>query len=593
MAHAEQRSPRAVRRRVAGRLLEGRQTHFRPGAHAAAHQACTAMSTEGMCIVCAVRHVPGTAHARPPHGRRVGRCLRCRRPVRPLSAQRPVLQALRQPRLIVVPCSSPSRSAGPPSARRPPPAPLQPRVLLVLLSECGLNSLCSTPRHVQRALRGLLRSHQQCARYALASGSRCRGPFRPGMRHFDEHVCQQARWGLGSGTAQVWVDGRAGAPAAVPGARPAVLDDRRARGPRAGSLGRCAAGGQGAAAAARRRLIGRSCPCRRPVPATQTLTRPPRNPLSSMARPPPAGGLQCSRHGRRQQAARAAAQADAQARVAAAGGAPRQRLVRRGDVEAAPGAAAAGAPRRRARMPHARIACARQRAALRSGAVHALLRSGAVRALLMAHGPLAIMRECLQIEERRLKQQGLLKELGADMPVRPAAAAAAPPPPVVQPPPPPPPVVKPPPAPAVKPRTLEFPTPPPPAPPPPVPRPAPPPVAQQPPPPPPPVPEPVAPAAPAVPAKPPNPNAMNIIFVGAECAPWSKTGAPCCAAPRRAALRCVLPRQRRLRVRPGCMWRRRACLRTRVRRQRRLAGPAAADPRSLHTPRHAQAALAT
>eukprot|EP00887_Chlorella_sp_A99_P003306 scaffold9.g3306.t1 len=32
------------------------------------------------------------------------------------------------------------------------------------------------------------------------------------------------------------------------------------------------------------------------------------------------------------------------------------------------------------------------------------------------------------------------------------------------------------------------------------------------------------PVAPPAPAKPVNPNAMNIVFVGAECAPWSKTG---------------------------------------------------------------------
>jgi hypothetical protein len=36
---------------------------------------------------------------------------------------------------------------------------------------------------------------------------------------------------------------------------------------------------------------------------------------------------------------------------------------------------------------------------------------------------------------------------------------------------------------------------------------------------------PLAPAAPQEPVKPPNPNAMNIVFVGSECAPWSKTGA--------------------------------------------------------------------
>ena len=138
-----------------------------------------------------------------------------------------------------------------------------------------------------------------------------------------------------------------------------------------------------------------------------------------------------------------------------------------------------------------------------------------------------------QIEERRRSQQDLLKDLGVDLPApaakppaaappKPVAAAAAPPappPPAVRPPPP---AVTPP-VPAIKPRTLDFPTaaPPKPAPPPPVPQAAPQPVAQAPPPP---APEPVAPAAPKEPEKPHNPNAMNIIFVGAECAPWSKTG---------------------------------------------------------------------
>lgn len=141
---------------------------------------------------------------------------------------------------------------------------------------------------------------------------------------------------------------------------------------------------------------------------------------------------------------------------------------------------------------------------------------------------------CLQIEERRRSQQGLMRELGAEAPKAPsrpppqAAVAAPPPPPAVAPKPPPTPV------PAVKPRTLEF-------------TPGTPPMAQ-------PVgaqqpaalppmqqhtwvdvPQPLAPAAPQAPEKPPNPNAMNVVFVGAECAPWSKTGAwagrvaVCCA----------------------------------------------------------------
>jgi starch synthase len=35
---------------------------------------------------------------------------------------------------------------------------------------------------------------------------------------------------------------------------------------------------------------------------------------------------------------------------------------------------------------------------------------------------------------------------------------------------------------------------------------------------------PAAPPAPEQPPRPANPNAMNIVMVGAECAPWSKTG---------------------------------------------------------------------
>jgi len=52
-------------------------------------------------------------------------------------------------------------------------------------------------------------------------------------------------------------------------------------------------------------------------------------------------------------------------------------------------------------------------------------------------------------------------------------------------------------------------------------------------------PKPVAPAAPKAPEKPYNPNAMNIIFVGAECAPWSKTGA--CAVLPGGLARVILP----------------------------------------------------
>ncbi|PSC74906.1 granule-bound starch synthase chloroplastic amyloplastic isoform X1 [Micractinium conductrix] len=171
-----------------------------------------------------------------------------------------------------------------------------------------------------------------------------------------------------------------------------------------------------------------------------------------------------------------------------------------------------------------------------------------------------------QIEERKRSQQGLLKQLDLDPT---AAAAVAPPPPTVARPPPPPvtaappptvalpppppvtaapPAVAPPrPAPAVLPRTLEFPTAPPRV------APTPQPVAPPPPPPPPPVaaaPEPVAPAAPAEPVKPHNPNAMNIVFVGAECAPWSKTGGlgdvmqalPKALAARGHRVMCIAPR---------------------------------------------------
>ncbi|KAL4856848.1 Granule-bound starch synthase 2 [Chlorella vulgaris] len=61
---------------------------------------------------------------------------------------------------------------------------------------------------------------------------------------------------------------------------------------------------------------------------------------------------------------------------------------------------------------------------------------------------------------------------------------------------------------------------------------------------------PLAPAAPQEPVKPPNPNAMNIVFVGSECAPWSKTGGlgdvmqalPKALAARGHRVMCIAPR---------------------------------------------------
>ncbi|KAL4447598.1 hypothetical protein ABPG75_004817 [Micractinium tetrahymenae] len=153
-----------------------------------------------------------------------------------------------------------------------------------------------------------------------------------------------------------------------------------------------------------------------------------------------------------------------------------------------------------------------------------------------------------QIEERKRSQQGLLKQLEQEPTIAAATAAAAaraaaPPPPPQAAVAPPPPV----PAPAVRPRVLDFPSAPPvpqpqPVAPPPPPPPQPQPVAQ--------APEPVAPAAPAEPVKPHNPNAMNIVFVGAECAPWSKTGGlgdvmqalPKALAKRGHRVMCIAPR---------------------------------------------------